>query len=72
MLTSGQKRQSTEEVGIPQWQLALPQRLDNELLPGIVFQEQITEEAVVRRKGHTGLLRKLMVGLPLEEIVERD
>jgi len=72
VLARGQEGHSAEEVGIPQWQLTFPQALHDELLPDVVLQDEVAEEAVVRGQGHASPLCELAVRLPLEEVIEGE
>ena len=72
VLACGQEGHATEEVGVPQRQLTPPQALHDELLPDIVLQDEVTEQAVMWRQGHAHLLGELPVGFPFKEVVKGE
>ncbi len=72
MLSRCQKRNTREQIGVPQGHFTGLERLYNELLPDQILQHQITEEFIVRGEGYPLLGSKCLVRLPLVEIVGWD
>ncbi len=69
MLPGCQERHPGKDVGIPQRQLAILDRLDDELLPDQVFENEVAEEFVMRWQGNILLPGKGAVRLPLVDVV---
>ncbi len=68
MLSGREKRYAAKQIGVPQRQLPLGDRLAQESLPDVVLQHQIAEQLVVRN-AHTGLAGKRCPGLELIQVV---
>ena len=71
MLPIGQERVTGEDVRIPEWQLPVVDRLDQELLPGIVLQNQIGDQ-VVLGKGYSYVSGCRLVRFERKEVVGRQ
>ena len=76
VLPIGQERVTGEDVRIPEWQFSVVDRLDQELLPGVVLQNQIGDQMVLGKgysQGFGELSRAVsgcrLVWLEQEEVV---
>ncbi len=70
MLPVGQEGVPGEDIRVPERQLAAADRLDEETLPGVVLQDQVSDQ-VILRKGHPQVGGRRPVGLKQEEAVGR-
>ena len=71
VLAGGQEGHAGEQVGIPERNGALSQALLNEIFPGVVLQDEVAEEVVLRvfDAQFGGVVGP---GLPLEEVICRQ
>lgn len=71
MLAGCQEGQAGEQVRVPEGDLPVVEGLDDEAFPGIVFQNEVAEQLVVR-DAHTPLAGKRSPGLEGKEVVHRQ
>ncbi len=74
MLPGGEEGRTGEEIRIPQGQFAAAQRVGDEPLPRVVFEQEVERQIVVRRFGREGieLIANRSPRLEEEQVVCRD